>query len=95
MAIDLEAARRAAHLARIEVEEADLPAIASELSSIVEFMERLNEVDVEGVEPTSTVTPMELKRRKDDVHRAADQAAILSNAPEARHGFFAVPKVVE
>ena len=95
MAIDLEAARRAAHLARIEVDEADLPAIAGELSSIVEFMERLNEVDVEGVEPTSTVTPMELKRRKDDVLRTADQAAILSNAPEARHGFFAVPKVVE
>ena len=95
MAIDLEAARRAAHLARIEVDEADLPAIAGELSSIVEFMERLNEVDVEGVEPTSTVTPMELKRRKDDVLRTADQTAILSNAPEARHGFFAVPKVVE
>ena len=95
MAIDLEAARRAAHLARIEVEEEDLPAIASELSSILEFMERLNEVEVEGVEPMSTVTPMKLKRREDVVLRVSDQAEILSNAPETRQGFFAVPKVVE
>ena len=95
MSIDLEAARRAAHLARIRVEETELPAIARELSSIVEFMEQLKEVDVDGVEPMSTVTPMELWRRQDVVKQASDQSTILSNAPESRQGFFAVPKVVE
>ena len=95
MSIDLEAARRAAHLARIRVEESELPAISRELSSIVTFMERLNEVDVDGVEAMSTVTPMELKKRKDIVNQASDQDGILANAPDARQGFFAVPKVVE
>ena len=95
MSIDLETARRVAHLARIRIEEEELPAIARELSSIVNFMERLNEVDVDGVEAMTTVTPMKLPRRQDVVSQASDQAAILSNAPEARQGFFAVPKVVE
>jgi len=59
------------------------------------FMEQLNEVDVEGVEPMTSVSPMELKRRDDVVTDGNTQAQILSNAPDTREGFFAVPKVVE
>lgn len=95
MSIDKETARRAAHLARIEVAEADLDHLAQELSNILGFMEQLAEVDVDGVEPMTSVTPMRLKRRADVVTDGNMQDKILSNAPDAREGFFAVPKVVE
>lgn len=95
MAIDEATARKVAKLARIRVEEADLPALAQELSGILGFMEQLNEVDVTGVEPMTSVTPMRLRRRVDGVTDGGIQAAILANAPDAREGFFAVPKVVE
>ena len=95
MSIDIDTARRVAKLARIRVEEADLPALAGELSGILTFMEQLNEVDVTGVEPMTSVTPMRLKRRKDAVTDGNIQTAVLKNAPDAREGFFAVPKVVE
>jgi aspartyl-tRNA(Asn)/glutamyl-tRNA(Gln) amidotransferase subunit C len=95
MSIDTETAARVAKLARIAVPEADLPALAGELSGILTFMEQLNEVDVEGVEPMVSVTPMTLKRRRDEVTDGGQQAAVLKNAPDAREGFFAVPKVVE
>lgn len=93
--IDLQTARRVAKLARIAVPEENLPALADELSHIITFMEQLNEVDVEGIEPMTSVTPMRLKRRKDGVNDGNMQDKILSNAPDAREGFFAVPKVVE
>jgi aspartyl-tRNA(Asn)/glutamyl-tRNA(Gln) amidotransferase subunit C len=95
MSIDIETARRVARLARIRVHEADLPALAGELSGILQFMEQLNEVDVTGIEPMTSVTPMRLKRRADVVTDGNIQSAILKNAPDAREGFFAVPKVVE
>ena len=95
MSIDIDTARRVAKLARIRVEEADLPALAGELSGILTFMEQLNEVDVTGVEPMTSVTPMRLKRRRDEVTDGNIQSQILKNAPDAREGFFAVPKVVE
>lgn len=95
MSIDTDTARKVAHLARIRVAEAQLPALAAELSNILNFMEQLNEVDVEGVEPMTSVTPMHLKRRADVVDDGNMQHKILSNAPDAREGFFAVPKVVE
>lgn len=95
MSIDIDTARRVAHLARIRVEEGDLPALAGELSNILTFMEQLNEVDIEGVEPMTGVTPMRLKRREDVVTDGNMQDKILKNAPDAREGFFAVPKVVE
>ncbi|TCP62948.1 aspartyl/glutamyl-tRNA(Asn/Gln) amidotransferase subunit C [Rhodovulum bhavnagarense] len=95
MSIDIDTARRVAHLARIAVQEDDLPELARELSGILTFMEQLNEVDVEGVEPMTSVTPMRLKRREDIVTDGGMQGKILSNAPDAREGFFAVPKVVE
>ena len=95
MSIDLETARRVAHLARIRVEEQDLAALASEFNTILGFIEQLNEVDVDGVEPMTSVTPMRLKRRDDVVTAGGMPEKILSNAPDAREGFFAVPKVVE
>jgi len=95
MSIDIETARKVAHLARIRVEEADLPALAGEFNAILGFIEQLGEVDVDGVEPMVSVTPMRLKRRDDVVTDGNQQAAVLSNAPDAREGFFAVPKVVE
>jgi len=95
MAIDEATARKVAKLARIRVDDADLPALARELSGILGFMEQLNEVDVTGVEPMTSVTPMRLRRRADVVTDGDIQAQILKNAPDAREGFFAVPKVVE
>ena len=95
MSIDIDTARKVAKLARIRVEEAALPALAAELSGILGFMEQLNEVDVTGVDPMTSVTPMRLKRRADEVTDGGIQARILKNAPDAREGFFAVPKVVE
>lgn len=95
MSIDIETARKVAHLARIRVDEDRLPALAQEFSTILDFIEQLNEVDVDGVEPMVSVTPMRLKRRQDGVTDGGYPDKILSNAPDAREGFFAVPKVVE
>ena len=95
MAIDVETARRVAKLARMQVEDQDLPALAGELSNMLGFMEQLNEVDVTGIEPMTSVTPMRLARRADVVTDGNIQPLILKNAPDAREGFFAVPKVVE
>ena len=95
MAIDIETARKVAKLARIAVDDNDLPRVAEELSGILTFMEELNEVDISGVEPMTSVTPMELKRRQDDITDGNQQSLVLKNAPEAKEGFFVVPKVVE
>ena len=95
MSIDLETAAKVAHLARIKVEDEDLPALASEFNAILGFIDELSEVDVEGVEPMVSVTPMRLKRREDAVTDGNQAEAVLKNAPDAREGFFAVPKVVE
>ncbi|WP_373354710.1 Asp-tRNA(Asn)/Glu-tRNA(Gln) amidotransferase subunit GatC [Pseudoroseicyclus sp. CXY001] len=95
MAIDEGTAARVAKLARIQVAPERLPALAEEFSAILGFIEQLNEVDVEGVEPMVSVTPMRLKRREDVVTDGNQPQAVLANAPDAREGFFAVPKVVE
>jgi aspartyl-tRNA(Asn)/glutamyl-tRNA(Gln) amidotransferase subunit C len=93
--IDLDTARKVAKLARIRVADDKLPALAQELTNILTFMEQLNEVDVTGIEPMTSVTPMRLKRREDAVTDGGQQDKVLANAPDAREGFFAVPKVVE
>ena len=95
MSIDIDTARRVASLARIRVEEDALPELANEFNAVLGFIEQLTEVDVEGVEPMTSVTPQRLKRRVDVVNDGDQQAKILKNAPDAREGFFAVPKVVE
>ena len=95
MSIDTQTAARVAKLARIKVDEADLSALAQEFTNILGFIEQLNEVDVEGVEPMTSVTPQRLFRREDGVNDGNQQAAVLANAPDSREGFFAVPMVVE
>lgn len=95
MAIDIDTARKVARLARIRVEEDRLPALAAEFDAILRFVEQLGEVDVSGVEPMTSVTPMRLRVRADVVNDGDRQAEVLLNAPDAREGFFAVPKVVE
>ncbi len=95
MSIDKDTAARVAKLARIKVEEDALPALAQEFNNILGFIEQLNEVDVEGVEPMTSVTPQKLKRRVDEISDGDQQDKVLANAPDAREGFFAVPKVVE
>ena len=95
MTIDTKTAARIAKLARIKVDEVDLSALAQEFTNILGFIEQLNEVDVEGIEPMTSVTPQRLFRRDDVVNDGNQQAAVLANAPDAREGFFAVPVVVE
>lgn len=95
MSIDVDTARRVAHLARIAVAEEDLPALARDFNAILGFIDELSEVDVAGVDPMTSVTPMRLKRRTDVVADGGYPERVLANAPDAREGFFAVPKVVE
>ena len=95
MSIDTATAAKVAKLARIKVEDDALPALAQEFNAILGFIEQLNELDVEDVAPMTSVTPMRLKRRDDVVTDGDQQAKVLSNAPDAREGFFTVPKVVE
>ncbi|NUH65976.1 Asp-tRNA(Asn)/Glu-tRNA(Gln) amidotransferase subunit GatC [Sulfitobacter sp. S0837] len=95
MSIDENTAARVAKLARIKVEPDALPALAEEFNNILGFIEQLSEVDVEGIEPMTSVTPQRLKRREDVVTDGDQQDRVLANAPDAREGFFAVPKVVE
>jgi aspartyl-tRNA(Asn)/glutamyl-tRNA(Gln) amidotransferase subunit C len=95
MSIDVETAAKVAKLARIQVAEDKLPELAQEFSNILGFIEQLNEVNVDGVEPMTSVTPQRLKRRSDEVTDGDQQGKVLKNAPDAREGFFAVPKVVE
>jgi aspartyl-tRNA(Asn)/glutamyl-tRNA(Gln) amidotransferase subunit C len=95
MSIDKATAAKVAKLARIRVEEAELPALAQDFNAILGFIEQLGELDVDDVEPMTSVTPQRLKRREDVVTDGNQQAKVLANAPDAREGFFAVPKVVE
>jgi aspartyl-tRNA(Asn)/glutamyl-tRNA(Gln) amidotransferase subunit C len=95
MAVDEATTRRVAHLARIRVTDAELPALSADLSRILAFAEQLAEVDVTGVEPMTSVTPMRLRLRPDAVTDGGVRDAVLANAPETAEGFFAVPKVVE
>ena len=95
MSIDTATAAKVAKLARIRVEADALPALADEFNMILGFINELNEVDVSDVEPMTSVTPQRLKRRADIITDGDQQADVLSNAPDSREGFFAVPKVVE
>ena len=95
MAIDEATVRKVAKLARIELEEAEVAPLAEELSAILGWVEQLGEVDVEGVEPMTSVTGEKLPMRDDVVTDGGIRERVLANAPDAREGFFAVPKVVE
>ncbi len=95
MSVDLAAVRRIAHLARIAVGEAELPHLQGEINAILSFVEQLREVDVEGVEPMTSVIPMKLPMREDIVTDGGIAPLVLANAPLTEDGFFLVPKVVE
>ena len=95
MSVDAATVRRIAHLARIAVTEAEVPHLQGELNAMLAFVEQLSEVDVEGVEPMTSVMPMEMKKRIDVVNDGGIADDIVSNAPETMNHFFLVPKVVE
>ena len=95
MSIDLAAVRRIAHLARIGVSEAETPHLQAEINAILRFVEALEAVDVEGVEPMTSVTPMRLPMREDAVTDGEIRDKVLANAPLSEDGFFQVPKVIE
>jgi aspartyl-tRNA(Asn)/glutamyl-tRNA(Gln) amidotransferase subunit C len=95
MSVDAATVRRIAHLARIAVAEDEVEHLRGELNAILAFVEQLSEVDVEGVEPMTSVIPMEMKKRPDEVTDGGIADDILKNAPAAQDGFFVVPKVVE
>ena len=95
MSVDEKTVRRIAHLARIAVTDEEVPHLQGELNAILSFVEQLNEVDVEGVEPMTSVTPMTMKKRQDGVTDGGDAEKIVRNAPATEDNFFLVPKVVE
>ena len=95
MSVDLATVKRVAHLARIAVTDEDAKRMEGELNTILGFVEQLSEVDVEGVEPMTSVTPMAMKKRADVVTDGSKAADIVANAPESADNFFLVPKVVE
>jgi aspartyl-tRNA(Asn)/glutamyl-tRNA(Gln) amidotransferase subunit C len=95
MSVDEALVRRVARLARIAVAEGEVPKLAGELDAILAFVEELGEVEVAGIEPMTSVTPMRLPLREDRVTDGGDAARVLANAPATEQGFFVVPKVVE
>ena len=95
MSVDAATVRRIAHLARIAVTEAEVPHLQGELNAMLAFVEQLSEVNVDGVEPMTSVTPMEMKKRADVVHDGEIADAVVGNAPDTVNHFFLVPKVVE
>jgi aspartyl-tRNA(Asn)/glutamyl-tRNA(Gln) amidotransferase subunit C len=95
MSVDADTVRRVAHLARIAVAEDEVDNLKGELNAILAFVEQLADVDVTGVEPMTSVTPMALKMREDKVTDGCIADQVIANAPAHEHHFFLVPKVVE
>jgi aspartyl-tRNA(Asn)/glutamyl-tRNA(Gln) amidotransferase subunit C len=95
MAVNAATVRRIAHLARIAVADEEIEPLQGELNAILAFVEQLSEVNVEGIEPMTSVTPMEMKQRPDVVTDGGIPDNIIKNAPMTEDHFFVVPKVVE
>jgi aspartyl-tRNA(Asn)/glutamyl-tRNA(Gln) amidotransferase subunit C len=95
MAVDAATTRRIAHLARIAVKDEEVAHLAGEINAVLAFVEQLAEVNVEGVEPMTSVTPMQMKMRQDVVNDGGIADTIVGNAPATEDHFFLVPKVVE
>lgn len=95
MSVDIATVKRVARLARIAVTEEDAERLRGDLNAILGFVEQLNEVDVSGVEPMTSVQPMAMKKRSDVVTDGGYPEKIVANAPAATDNFFVVPKVVE
>jgi aspartyl-tRNA(Asn)/glutamyl-tRNA(Gln) amidotransferase subunit C len=95
MSVDADTVRRIAHLARIAVAEEEVEHLRNELNAILAFVEHLSEVNVDGVEPMTSVTPMTMKKRADVVTDGGIPEDVLKNAPMSEDNYFLVPKVVE
>jgi aspartyl-tRNA(Asn)/glutamyl-tRNA(Gln) amidotransferase subunit C len=95
MSVDAATVRRIAHLARIAVKDEEVPHLQGELNAMLAFVEQLSEVNVDGVEPMTSVTPMAMKRRHDVVDDGEIADVVIANAPATQDHFFLVPKVVE
>ena len=95
MSVDTATVRRIAHLARIAVAEDEVEHLRGELNAMLAFVEQLSEVDVTGVEPMTSVTPMAMKKRDDVVTDGGIAEQIVQNAPETDDNYFLVPKVIE
>ena len=95
MSVDQATVRRIAHLARIALSETEAPHLQGEINAILSFVEALGAVDVDGVEPMTSVIPMKLRLRDDAVTDGQIGQQILANAPVSEDGFFLVPKVIE
>jgi aspartyl-tRNA(Asn)/glutamyl-tRNA(Gln) amidotransferase subunit C len=95
MSVDADTVRHIAHLARIAVPEDEIAHLQGELNAILAWVEQLGELDVEGVEPMTSVTPMVMKKRKDEVTDGGIADEIVKNAPASDDNYFLVPKVVE
>jgi aspartyl-tRNA(Asn)/glutamyl-tRNA(Gln) amidotransferase subunit C len=95
MAIDAATVRKVAHLARIKTPDDRLEPLAAELNGIMAWIDQLNEVDVDGVEPMTSNVAQALRLREDVVTDGGKVGAVLSNAPQSADGFYVVPKVVE
>jgi aspartyl-tRNA(Asn)/glutamyl-tRNA(Gln) amidotransferase subunit C len=95
MSLDPATVRRIAKLARIRVDEAQVGQLQTELSGILSWIEQLNEVNVDGVEPLTGGATMAMRMREDGVTDGGDPERVLSNAPDRAGNFYAVPKVVE
>ena len=95
MSVDASTVRRIAHLARIAVKDDEVAHLQGELNAMLAFVEQLSEVNVDGVEPMTSVTPMKLKQRDDVVTDGEIADDIVKNAPATEDKFFLVPKVVE
>lgn len=95
MSVDADTVRRIAHLSRIAVKEEEVEHLKGELNAMLAFVEQLSEVDVTGVEPMTSVMPMPMKKRADEVRDGGIPEQIVKNAPETDDNYFLVPKVIE
>jgi aspartyl-tRNA(Asn)/glutamyl-tRNA(Gln) amidotransferase subunit C len=95
MSVDTEIVRHIAKLARLKMSDAEVDAMVPELNNILGWVEQLGEVNTDGVEPLTAVIDLKLRLREDAVTDGGMRDAVLANAPDAQHGFFAVPKVIE
>jgi aspartyl-tRNA(Asn)/glutamyl-tRNA(Gln) amidotransferase subunit C len=95
MSVSSQQVRHIAKLARIGMSDAEIEALVPELNNILGWVEQLGEVDTDGVEPLTAVIDLKLRLRDDVVNDGNIRDQVLANAPEAQHGFFAVPKVIE
>lgn len=95
MSVDQATVRRIARLARIAVTDEEVPHLQGELNAMLSFVEQLNSVNVEGVEPMTSVTPMPMKKRVDEVTDGNIAEIVTANAPQTEDHYFLVPKVVE